>query len=847
MVLTRAGGDSPFLLVRVQQLTTNLRAGVLPARWMPDGAHGLGYPFYDFYASLPYYAAAILHWAGADLVLSIQITQLAGFVVASIATYGLACSLSASPAAALAASALYTFAPYHLANVYVRGDALSEFTAMALYPLILWCIQKLRSRDSWPSIAALSTSFAALILTHNVSALLFAPLTLVWLGFRALTASPSERHGLLWSGLAGLALGLLLSLWFWAPALRERTLVQLEEQTTGYLHYAGHFVQNGLAQLRLAHDYALSTEAHPFRMGSVQAGIALLGLIAVAARLVRGQRLQVWQMPTALAALAYTVMMLPISRPLWDHLPLIAMAQFPWRLLSVQALLVALLGTSLVPVRRTTMGWVAAASIIALAAWNGLGALSMDRVLITPEDVTPQRVMLYETFSGNIGTTIRHEYLPRWMIPRPRTSAVQLAEGSKPVPLALEGEIAEARPVEITPSSEAWSIQVSEPSLLAFHTTYYPGWEANVDGTPQGVEPLEGLGLLGLRLQPGSHDVELRLTRTPVRRYALAASLLAAVSWLALLVQALRASRRARKAALTGIAVGVLTSVVAWGIARVPTGRGPATCPIVADFARCPLFHREPEGLWWEDAHLLAYSIEPDPSYAGGSIDISLIWNEPVALTVRARLMGLSGHLLPPTPVWAEARAPLDAAITRLTLTLPEHLAPGHYAVYIDVLDAGIALQPTTATGHPMGNVSLLPVRVKAGRGTAPDHEPLGTFGPPETPPILALTSVSTSNEGEDMLQVALTWEALAQAPRNYWLSLRLQNTDGKTLTSRDIPPFLGGYPTTLWRPGQVLSDRVLLPMPEDADASGTRLEIVLYDRATLSGIGSVIVPVQQP
>jgi len=82
MVLTRAGGDSPFLLLRVQQLTTNLRAGVFPARWLPNGAHGLGYPFFDFYASLPYYVAAILHWAGANLVLSIQITQLLGFVAA---------------------------------------------------------------------------------------------------------------------------------------------------------------------------------------------------------------------------------------------------------------------------------------------------------------------------------------------------------------------------------------------------------------------------------------------------------------------------------------------------------------------------------------------------------------------------------------------------------------------------------------------------------------------------------------------------------------------------------------------------------------------------------------------
>ena len=50
---TRAGGDSLFLVQRTQQLVESLRGGDLPARWMPDGAYGLGYPFFEFYAALP--------------------------------------------------------------------------------------------------------------------------------------------------------------------------------------------------------------------------------------------------------------------------------------------------------------------------------------------------------------------------------------------------------------------------------------------------------------------------------------------------------------------------------------------------------------------------------------------------------------------------------------------------------------------------------------------------------------------------------------------------------------------------------------------------------------------------
>src|SRR3972149_765777 len=82
LVNTRAGGDSPFLFIRLHQLMANLRAGVFPVRWMPDAAYGLGYPFFNFYAALPYYFAALFNLIGFDLLASIKIVQSLGFVFA---------------------------------------------------------------------------------------------------------------------------------------------------------------------------------------------------------------------------------------------------------------------------------------------------------------------------------------------------------------------------------------------------------------------------------------------------------------------------------------------------------------------------------------------------------------------------------------------------------------------------------------------------------------------------------------------------------------------------------------------------------------------------------------------
>ncbi len=838
---TRAGGDSLFLVQRVHQLSSNLRAGIFPVRWMPGGAHGLGYPFFNFYAALPYYLASMFDLLGFGILWGIKLTQTLGFLLAGGTMYVLARELGASRIAALLGSAVYTFAPFHLVNVYVRGDALSEFFAYALYPLILYAVTELCMRRSVGRVALLAASYALLVLSHNISAMIFSPLLGLWLLAQVMARPRSERWSALSLGVLALALGLVLSMWYWAPALREQPLVQLQDQTTGYFHFAGHFrAAADLVQRRWVHDYAIEGHHNPFGMGLAQAVLAGFGLLALLSPMSR-KGSPFWRGAIVLAFAAYTWLIMPSSKWVWEHVPLLPYAQFPWRMLSVQALVVALLALHIPDALPKRKRDVVVGALCVLVGLAGMLGLRTDRLSLSEADITPQRLMLYETYSGNIGTTVRYEYLPREMVPRPFVSGVQLNGGAKPAPLALEGELHRADRIGQQPTDETWLIETVSPALLAFHTAYYPGWRAWLDDRPQPVEPLPGLGLIGVRIPEGAHKVRLSLGPTNTRRYATWASAIGFLIWIVLL---LYPALRARSYTRGLMVIGVLALVGLWFVLPKPGWNASAgNGPLVMDFVRAPYLHEEPQGVFFGGARLERYELDALQVQPGGTLHLTMFWQPAIeGAQIRLELTGATAHLFEHSPVWAEVATPMTERVD-LEIALPPDIPPGLYVLRPTVLRGGQPLPIRTARGYPMGALALQPIQVIQTRRATGQEEALGSYGPERVPPVISLIDAGAKVARHGLLEVALTWRCDRQPPLNYMLSLRLKRGDGSSIVVRDLPPLLGGYPTSLWRAGELVSDRVLLPLPEGSlPAEDCALEIVLYDRLTLKAAGTAVV-----
>ena len=964
LINTRGGGDSPFLLVRLHQLVANLRAGVFPARWMPDAAYGLGYPFFNFYASLPYYIAALFKLCGFGFIWAIKLTQLLGFVAAAASMYLLAKRLFEREASAILAALAYTYAPYHLVNVYVRGDALSELYAFAFYPLILWALLRLRDSLSaskalpqtdqfnpvilserserrisfhkprtrffaefilsvverlsmTSNIALVALAYGGLILTHNVSALIFTAFIGLWLIAYALSSTSNRRPAIsyLLYAISGLGLGLAISAWFWLPALLEGKYVQLQHQTTGYLNYSNHFRGLDLVQPSLLFDYAIEAGRTPFAMGLAQAVLTLLGAAAIVAWWIKRRRPEAQSAFLIVGLALSTFLITPLSRPLWDNVPLLPFVQFPWRFLSVQAffasLVIGYLGTcrgfgvpNLLGVRgnkpeqdfgelsravrdsglglprpRLLAGIVGAV----LLAASMLG-LKPEYLPIGEADITAERLMLYEYFTANVGTTIRHEYLPRWVVPRPYTSEALLRDGEKPPPLVMSGEIEAAELVWRKPAAEEWVLNVTSPQAsLAFHTYYFPGWRAYVDGQPREVRPVENLGYIGLDLDQGEHQVVLRLERTPLRALAEGLSLVTVLATVALLVVGRKLTRqrgneatrqqvdgakgqqglslisslRINSSALTLATAILLLGVIGFWVSNQhaadhPTTRPPDQGPSdqTMDFDRLPYLHHNPQGInFGGAARLKSYQFSADEVEAGEIVEVILHWDEikdegleaDVRLTSPAEyLFHTSAGLAEDTVTIPPPRGGTEGGATHHHLKVPDEAVRGLYLISVKLRDDEGEIRPINERGETLGTTYLRPLRVRSQRWATGDEPTLAGFGPG-----IVLSQVESEQKTPESFEARLTWRVVEPVAANYGLALRLRDWDGQVLASLDTQPHYGLYPTSLWREGELISDRYVLPLPEGAPPGDDySLEVILYEVASLTPIGTAQIPV---
>jgi len=522
--------------------------GVWWPRWSPDFAFGYGYPFFNIYGPLSHFLAELLHHFGrlgftqaVEAVFSLSIVAGAG------AMYAFVRSWLGRPAAMIAALA-YTYAPYHLLNLYVRAN-LAESMAFVWLPLCLWTARQSVVHPTWRWVVGLALSYAGLMLTSNLVMVLFTPLLAGYVLVLTIVAARGAGRrarmrawfkALIPPAVGGLA-GLGLSAVFWLPAFTERQFVRVDQWFDGRYAYRGHFVE--FSQFfRPTWGFGVSVpgpdDAISFQIGAAIFTFAVLGVLFTwrATGRLRGEI--GYFIAGTLAALFVTSVWAPA---LWEA-PilggLLQSAQFPWRWLVIATLgvsvLAALIGHHAILRERgrLSLPLLAVVTTLILASYPYL------RVEISAPvegPVSLAGLMRFQQSSDEMtGSTAWVKEIPTWSpMADYYISQDQAGAPVKPVDTKLDYTIFDyetfgASSVAHSTISEEifYANRRSSPQTVVFNHFYYPGWNAylldgehgaRVTQLPITPEATGTLGRMTIEVPPGEGYLLLVYEDTPPR------------------------------------------------------------------------------------------------------------------------------------------------------------------------------------------------------------------------------------------------------------------------------------------------------------------------------------------
>ena len=334
-------GESIEQILRVIELDRGLNEGYLYPRWFGDLAGGFGYPYFVFYSPLIYYVAEFFLLLGFSIIASLKCMVILGIILSGVGMFILARSFWGSYGALVSAIA-YIYVPYRMVNLYIRGDFAEAF-AMAIFPFILFFFYKLILKKSLLYLSLSAISFAALILTHNCSALIFSGFLTCFILFFSLQ---SRSWAGVCRGLLSIMWALCLSAVFWLPALWEKELVNIH---LIYSNAAVDFHNNFVDLFQLFHpgwtfDGGIGGHNLPFQLGNPQIVLMIISL-GVIIKIDASERIQIRESTLFLAVsiIAVVFLMTSSSSFFWESIQIMRYLQFPWRLLSLLSLLISIM------------------------------------------------------------------------------------------------------------------------------------------------------------------------------------------------------------------------------------------------------------------------------------------------------------------------------------------------------------------------------------------------------------------------------------------------------------------------------------------------------------------------
>ena len=525
-----------------------LSNGLVFSRWLPDAALGYGLPFFNYREPLPRFAVLILMLLGIKGGFAVNLTTILTVLPLGWGTYRFTRDVFGSEVAGIIAGVAAISAPFTLIGIYRRGS-LPELMGLALIPWIGWAFWMTIQNQRVSRVITAAFLWAALLLTHNISALVFAPalaaysVMLTWLAHN----NQGRKASLL---LVGAFLGGLgLAAFYWAPAFIEKDLIQVFALTTTRNNT---FLYNFLPPSEIFALPAPANLAHLNPPMMIRISIVLIGLAAIGsfAGWLTYEKREHRAHILALSSLAimYLLLALPIALPIWEAFPTLSFVQFPWRMI----------GRTIFPL--TILAGVGSATIIERLQWKWSTSLTAIPALIfviiglpdarplqwcpIPDDPHMTDVNEIE-LTALMGLDNEGAYFPVTAT-RPTTSPLLEDYATDRTPQRFDESLLPSESkitLAYRPLGADIHIQTPEAFEARYLVYHFPGWRVWIDGGSVDTYPEAQTGLLHFTIPAGDHDIKIRFHSTPLRTLA---SLISGLSLVILVVVGIAQQRTDR-------------------------------------------------------------------------------------------------------------------------------------------------------------------------------------------------------------------------------------------------------------------------------------------------------------
>jgi len=479
--------DGESHVARISAYHQGLKDLQIPVRWAGNLNYSYGSPLFIFFYPFPYFIGSFLYFLGISLETTFKLIMGLSFIVAPVCFF-LWARYIFKKNVALIASIFYGLAPYHLLDLYVRGD-IGEVVSFVFIPLVFLYIEKYVLLEKLKYIFLGGIFFAFLIISHQGLALMFFPIII---GYILLKTYPNINRAAKTCFI--LVVGLLLACFFWLPFILESKFI-MSDALFGEM-YKSHFPK--LAAL-LYSPWGFGPNVNEVGGLSPQIGFvsvfAVLGTVFLLYRLKKNINLVIFWL---IAFIGSVFLSLSLSSFIYEHLVMLRRLQFPWRFIALSSFASAVLSGYFMSVINKKMRIMVIAifvlSIIPLAKVKGY-------------------IHFQDSYYHNfLGTTSHHgEATTIWTDGDPShfpKNKVEIIGGNGRIEsFSKKSHIHE---LEINAQTE---VRVLD------NTLYFPGWQAMVNGKKAPIEfqDINHRGLITFAVPKGVHSVEVKFRESPIR------------------------------------------------------------------------------------------------------------------------------------------------------------------------------------------------------------------------------------------------------------------------------------------------------------------------------------------